>query len=52
MQGRFDTPSDLSQNSESLASFIKRRNGINEVAARFSKCVSSPENKTVHRISR
>jgi hypothetical protein len=31
--------------SGSLTSFIKRRNGINEVAARFSKCGSSPENK-------
>ena len=38
--------------SESITSFIKRRNGINEVAAQFSKCISSPENKTVHRISR
>jgi hypothetical protein len=34
-----------------LGQFIKANGGINEVAARFSKCVSSPENKTPHRIS-
>jgi hypothetical protein len=32
--------------AESLASFIKSRNGINGVAARFSKRISSPGNKT------
>jgi hypothetical protein len=42
---------EFKPDAESLGNFIKKRGGINEVAARCSKCVSSPENKTLHRVS-
>ena len=38
--------------ADSLAKFMKRRGGINECAARFSKCVKSPGNKELHGASR
>ena len=37
--------------ADSLAEFIKRRGGINECAARFSKCVKSSGNKPLNRAS-
>ena len=38
--------------ADSLAEFIKRRGGINECAARFSKRVTPPGNKELHGASR